>query len=206
MSLGSITPEEVVEIERQHGVKPIDRALDDVQRQMVDSLACPTQDSPMELLRKQHRAELTMKDSLINEAQQARAAMLDALNTAQKSFEEQATGLRQQRSAAQTAQVLAEKREQETRLQFDDLKTRLHAAETSNGFMRGYLARTQEDDAVREELVTVGDPDGEQHLVPKRKPTAFPRPSDYTHPYPPDNYDKHATARERRPPKHWITY
>jgi hypothetical protein len=46
--------------------------------------------------------------------------------------------------------------------------------------MRGYLKRVQEDDVVREELVPIGDPQGEQQLVPKRKPTPFMAPTPYS--------------------------
>ena len=70
--------------------------------------------------------------------------------------------------------------------------------------MRGYIARVQEDDAVREELIKVGDPDGEHQLVPKRKPTPF---------YPPNSYAESNMAttggytdRDRAKPKHWVTY
>ena len=102
-----------------------------------------------------------------------------------------------------------EKREKETRAQFDDLKTRLVTAEADNQRMRGYITRVQEDDVVREELVTVGDPGGEQRLVPKRKPEPFHQPSPYSviasecnaGPSYVDRY-----TRERTPPKHWITY
>lgn len=87
-----------------------------------------------------------------------------------------------------------------------DLKKRLHAAETSNQFMRGYLSRVQEDDTVREELVTIGEPGGEQQMVPKRKPTTFERPSDFTEPQDRQSGLYHEYGRERRPARHWITY
>lgn len=93
-----------------------------------------------------------------------------------------------------------------SRENFNDLKQRLHAAETSNQFMRGYLARVQEDDVVREDLLTVGEPDGEQHMVPKRKPTTFERPSDFTEQTEDRGLYGGYASRERRKPKHWITY
>lgn len=68
----------------------------------------------------------------------------------------------QERDAAVT-------REQETRAQFADLKSRLFDATKTIERLNGYIARVQEDDHVREELLTVGDPNGEQLLVPKRK-------------------------------------
>ena len=92
------------------------------------------------------------------------------------------------------------------RKSIDDLKERLANAESENQRMRGYLARVQEDDIVREELIAVGDPSGETRLVPKRKPTVFHQPSSYR-----DQgcdsammaYDRGAT---RAAPKHWVTY
>lgn len=63
--------------------------------------------------------------------------------------------------------------EQNTRAQFAELKERLAIAEAENQRMHGYIQRVQEDDVVREELVKVGDPEGEQQLVPKRKRTQF---------------------------------
>jgi chromosome segregation ATPase len=79
--------------------------------------------------------------------------------------------------------AIAEKNASETRKQFDDLKQRLHAAEMENQRLRGYVARVQEDDVVREELVVTGDPDGERQMVPKRKPMHFERPSDFRIPW-----------------------
>jgi chromosome segregation ATPase len=61
----------------------------------------------------------------------------------------------------------------ELRSRIDDLKTRLAHAEATNNEMKGYIARVQEDDVVREELVQVGDLAGEVNLVPKRKPHRF---------------------------------
>jgi chromosome segregation ATPase len=108
--------------------------------------------------------------------------------------------------------AVAEKREKETRAQFNDLKERLVNAEATNQRMRGYISRVQEDDVVREELVAVGDPDGEQRLVPKRRGTAFHEPAwvsdldackrgiDELQGY------RSSDARERRKPRHWVTY
>lgn len=88
---------------------------------------------------------------------------------------------------------------------FGDLKQRLHAAEMENQRMRGYIARVQEDDTVREDLVTIGEPGGEQQMVPKRKATEFHRPSDFTNP----QYDSDRgiyNTRDQRKPRHWLTY
>lgn len=99
----------------------------------------------------------------------------------------------------------------ESRSHFADLKERLSNSEMENQRLRGYIARVQEDDTVREELVTVGEPDGEQRMVPKRKPTVFERPSDFSEPR---NHNQELSDfgfgrnpnRDRKPPRHWITY
>lgn len=95
--------------------------------------------------------------------------------------------------------------EKEARAQFADLKQRLQAAETSNQFMRGYLARVQEDDAVREELVVIGEPGGEQ-LAPKREPAQFLRPDDFMAPDQDRShglmgYEDHGCLRAKRRPR-----
>lgn len=95
-----------------------------------------------------------------------------------------------------------------SRTDFADLKVRLHAAESANQQMRGYIQRVQEDDVVREELVTTGDPQGEQRMAPKRKHTEFPRPSDLNSPDAGFGMSPYLDRndRERNKPKHWITY
>lgn len=105
----------------------------------------------------------------------------------------------------ETAIEEANRREKETRLQFDDLKQRVHALEIENAQMLGYLNRVQEDDEVREELIAAGDPAGEQTLTPKRKqrlarmytsaPTALHGGDQYREPW-----------RERPKSKHWVNY
>lgn len=100
-----------------------------------------------------------------------------------------------------------QKRNTELEGQFSDLKTRLLSAERANEFMRGYLARVTEDDQVREDLVQVGDPHGEQALIPKRKSTLHPRPDDFSYPTQSEMMGYSDSARERRRrAKHWITY
>lgn len=118
------------------------------------------------------------------------------------------TRFRQERDEARARLAEAEAATKKVRDQFDDLKTRLHAAESANQYMRGYLSRVQEDDTVREELVTVGDPAGEQRMVPKRKPTAFERPDDFTEPRRDQRgiYSGMGYEHDRPKPKHWITY
>lgn len=82
-------------------------------------------------------------------------------------------------------------------------------AESTNQRMRGYIDRVQEDDVVREELVAVGDPNGEQSLMPKRKPKMFVEPIPFMN----SQGDEMATMSryshgygERPRPKHWIRY
>jgi hypothetical protein len=99
-------------------------------------------------------------------------------------------------------------REKATNDQFADLKERLATAEAENQRMRGYIARVQEDDVVREDLVKVGDPEGEHQLVPKRKPTTFHPPNAFA------GYDGGSAASSirgmiegrARKPKHWVNY
>jgi chromosome segregation ATPase len=92
----------------------------------------------------------------------------------------------------------------ESRVHFADLKTRLHTAEAANQKMRGYIARIQEDDRATAELMLVGDPNGEHTMVPKRKPTEFEPPSDFTTST--DGFDGMLRRQQRVKPKHWINY
>ena len=117
-----------------------------------------------------------------------------------------------EKSLASCRQDLQIARAAEAKLRNDmgdwaDLKIRLLAAERSNEYLRGYVARVQEDDIVREELVTVGDPEGERHLKPKRTSTTFTRPDDFTMPAHTNEYGRYIDDNERRrKAKHWITY
>lgn len=112
---------------------------------------------------------------------------------------------------ARLARAEIDKREAETRAQFADLKERLVTAEANNQRMRGYIERAQEDDIAREELVTTGDPAGEQQLVPKRKHVLFCQPTPYSVI---DGrldservYDaRYGQAGSRQQPKHWVRY
>lgn len=97
------------------------------------------------------------------------------------------------------------KREEETIKQFSDLKLRLHNSEMENQRLRGYVQRVQEDDTVREELVAVGDPNGEQNMVPKRKSTVFYPPSDTTNFDGGTLYDRIRGGNQPKP-KHWVNY
>lgn len=99
----------------------------------------------------------------------------------------------------------------ELRSSLDNVKERLAFAEAELQRAGGYIQRVQEDDVVREDLVTVGEPGAEQHLVPKRKPTHFAvmsaaRPIDQV------NFESggmmYRDCAAARPAKHrhWVTY
>lgn len=96
------------------------------------------------------------------------------------------------------------------RKRIDDLKTRLATAELENARLRGYVARVQEDDVVREELVTTGDSEGAQQMVPKRKPTAFEPPDHLTNHLREQTgagiFSGESLARRGERPRHWVTY
>ena len=112
------------------------------------------------------------------------------------------------RRKAVDQQHLLEAEIKEVRKQFADLKERLSNSELENQRLRGYIARVQEDDTVREELIVTGDPDGERQMVPKRKPTQFLAPSQYR------NFEQEQMGlgytsyhdRDRPKPKHWVNY
>lgn len=95
------------------------------------------------------------------------------------------------------------------RTKLNEVKERLAVAETENQRMRGYLERVQEDDVVREELISTGNPQGQQQLVPKRKPTIFAPQmyavrsrsiADEIGLYTGSGSNNHAQ------PQHWVTY
>ena len=117
------------------------------------------------------------------------------------------TALREDLYKARAAFSAIETEVKETRKQFGDLKERLSNSEMENQRLRGYVARVQEDDAVREELITVGDPDGERRLIPKRKSTAFVEPSQYGT-FGSDSGNSYLDQIRDRgaKPKHWINY
>lgn len=155
------------------------------------------------------------KPRTLKEALSAWRSALHTLSALRTTHAADSQRLRAAREAAIDERDEALRAEKETRAQFDDLKTRLAHAEAELQRMGGYIARVQEDDVVREELVRIGDPEGEQQLVPKRKPTHFsdlrvvngdfdvtlgmqsgPRFGVYS-----------ADADRRSPPKrHWVTY
>jgi hypothetical protein len=53
--------------------------------------------------------------------------------------------------------------------QIAELKTLLRNAELQQAQQEGYITRVREDDVVNEPLISVGDPEGDRSLVPKRK-------------------------------------
>jgi hypothetical protein len=130
-----------------------------------------------------------------------------ALESQLRGEKERADRLHKEILHERECKAIAEKSAKEALQHFGDLKQRLNAAEMENQRLRGYLARVQEDDVVREELVATGDPDGERTMVPKRKPTIFERPRDYT-----DFHERntmgmtYSGSRDRPKPKHWINY
>lgn len=135
----------------------------------------------------------------------SRAELEKALATAEERLE-----LTRRSLAAKSDQLdQSITRETSTRAQFEDLKSRLATSESDNQRMRGYIARVQEDDVVREELVSIGEPGGEQKLVPKRKTTVFGEP----YPYMVDAARgddsigmTHYRDANRPRPRHWVAY
>lgn len=126
------------------------------------------------------------------------------VKTAEKMYEDQIAIVAVEKAAKNESNVSLK----EARGHFADLKQRLVAAELENQRLRGYIQRVQEDDVVREELVMVGDPAGDQQLVPKRKSTVFAEPqhmadaADSGNAWP----RSFGEARERKKPRHWVTY
>jgi chromosome segregation ATPase len=135
-----------------------------------------------------------------------RAKLQNVIDDIRKELEEQ----RSRRQAAESEMRSAHEAAKQARAQFADLKERLANAEAENQRMRGYIARVQEDDVVREELILVGEADGEQRLAPKRKATTFGAPDAYQHftASRDEEFSGMACGRiERRgKPRHWITY
>lgn len=101
--------------------------------------------------------------------------------------------------------ALADEREKQVdkvREQFADLKKRLHNSEMEVARLNGYLSRVREDDVVREDLVTTGDPDGGQRLVPKRKHEHLGNREPGLDAM--MGCDSYGNRRDK--PKHWIEY
>lgn len=100
----------------------------------------------------------------------------------------------------------------ELRKKLDEVKESLALAEAELQRAGGYIQRVQEDDVVREELVTVGEIGAEQQLVPKRKPTFFPilqqAPLPYGRSQLMHEVMNGCSAIGERPGKHrhWVTY
>lgn len=118
--------------------------------------------------------------------------------------------LRDEHGAEHRQRCAAEAREHETRAQFADLKERLALSEAEVQRMGGYISRVQEDDVVREPLVQVGDTDGDQQLVPKRKPTRFFPIQLVGQPLGGQamaaDFNDYEQRRRPVPKRHWVTY
>jgi chromosome segregation ATPase len=112
--------------------------------------------------------------------------------------------------ALRTERDGAARHAQDLRTKVDEVKERLAFAEAELQRMHGYIQRVQEDDVVREELITVGDPEAEQRMVPKRKPTPFAGVSAAARhdcaeaPHFPGRSLRDFECRERK--RHWVTY
>lgn len=111
---------------------------------------------------------------------------------------------REQIRDAEISKARAHEETKEARGQFADLKKRLHNSEMEVARLNGYLARVREDDVVREDLVTVGEPGGEQRMVPKRKPEHLGNREEHHSIH--DLMTDGGYGRERKKPKHWIEY
>lgn len=120
---------------------------------------------------------MTLKLKAATPDRRPRHALVEMIENKTASFEallKERDALFEQKISADGAVSVMAKKLEASRADFLEIKQRLLAAELANERLRGYLARVQEDDIVREELVTIGEPDGEQQLKPKRKHTAFP--------------------------------
>jgi len=126
-------------------------------------------------------------------------------------LEAEVAALRSDLEASRRECKRADDRAGALRANLDEVKERLAAAESENSRMRGYLDRVMEDDHTREELIAVGEPGGEQQLVPKRKhreqphivgPIASNRCQDTFG----AAYHDASCGREPKRPRHWVTY
>jgi hypothetical protein len=129
-----------------------------------------------------------------------------------KSSRQQLEGIiAEERDAAKKIVASLTERNKQLTGQVGDLKERLHKAEIENERLRGYLERVLEDDVVNEDLIKVGEPGGEERLVPKRKSTILHRVPVMT------SFDLDADVHDSRPgimtwqdktkrPRHWIRY
>lgn len=133
------------------------------------------------------------------------------LEAALKAEQDTTAALREKVRGLQGVVQEHDRQHTELRSRIDDLKTRLAQAEATTNEMRGYIARVQEDDVVREELVQTGDlAGGEVRLEPKRKPHHFPSPGERDRTMNAFMVDRHAYADtpegRRRSRGHYVTY
>lgn len=120
---------------------------------------------------------------------------------------EETNRIRNLRSETEQAEKRAIAARDETRKQFDDLKQRLRDSELELARLQGYLARVHEDDTVREELITAGEPGGQENLVPKRKHASLANYNfDATRLDNSHSFESLTYGEERRRPKHWVNY
>lgn len=103
----------------------------------------------------------------------------------------------------------AEDEAKRARAEHDDLKERLLVLTRENEQMRGYIARVQEDDVVREEVVCETQ-DGNSRLVPKRMHRSFDRSlamGDASCVGDTATDERYGLSNRERPvPRNWTTY
>lgn len=155
------------------------------------------------------KEKATMQKALIEDLSEEKAALVVEVNRQAAQIRDHAeamSALVKAKDATFAANVDLVRKNKELLAEFGDLKERLQTAEAENQRMRGYIQRVQEDDLEASEIVTTGDPHGEEVLVPKRRPTRFGTPSGYGTPgYTEDRgfgHSLHSSAR----PRHWIRY
>jgi hypothetical protein len=98
-------------------------------------------------------------------------SLTEALETSRSLREEDRKEILRLREQAAASAAEAKR----ARAEHDDLKARLLTLTRENEQMRGYIARVQEDDIVRESLVEEQQGEGNKRLVPKRMHRSFDR-------------------------------
>lgn len=108
---------------------------------------------------------------------------------------------RTNKNADAMAVICKEKNEQ-----IAELKMLLRNTELQQAQQEGYITRVREDDVVNEPLVSVGDPEGDRSLVPKRKHLPLVA-RQYVENTPTVGVGKYSQgAGAARPRKSWINY
>jgi chromosome segregation ATPase len=134
------------------------------------------------------------------------AAQLRASHQLREQLEAEISDLRKCNEHARMELKAAQQGGTDLRTKLDDVKARLQLAETEVQRQRGYIERVQEDDIVREELVTTGEPEGAQQLVPKRKFTPAPAYMDIAINNGRPCFDGGDHNQRREKSKPWVTY